>query len=348
MRPPDKAVHTIDVVVDGAWLLPPHLAGISSDEWILLVGAWADVLADAPARTTCPRSLHDAALEAWWSERDGVVDALKREGSPLTHQDLLQVLEQLSGRLVNEALPPNEEVVFTRVATEPEYSHPRLGHQSGDIEHHLAAVALCRRDRARPSSVITSSVSWNRSCDTIAVEAEIGLLISQAIESEPSGDAALIRELLAGVTTISALYGFLNKHPCALCMYPRLAVVAAYVAELGGEARELAFEVGDAFCASLRCMNYERQPGRAATCWRTMAFVAAGRESELQSLQAHPHRQGTGAGARPVSDDVGRVLMRGYLAQKSPNAHRVFWWSGASPEFVGIGGHDSGPPVQAK
>jgi hypothetical protein len=39
--------------------------------------------------------------------------------------------------------------------------------------------------------------------------------------------------------------------------------------------------------------------------------------------------------------------MRGYLANKSPNAHRIFWWTGSEEpiEFVGIAGHDDPPPM---
>jgi hypothetical protein len=115
--------------------------------------------------------------------------------------------------------------------------------------------------------------------------------------------------------------------------------VQAYAGSPGVDLGELRFALAEGFVASLEQMHYAADHGRARTCWRTMALIAAGKAGELSGLDAHAVRSTKGAAAEPVTDGGGRTLMRGSLAT-SANAHRLHWWSGDTPEFVSVAGHD--------
>jgi hypothetical protein len=113
-------------------------------------------------------------------------------------------------------------------------------------------------------------------------------------------------------------------------------------ASLGHDPDDLLFSISSGFGATLAAMGYDdaSMAGRAASCWRAMSFVASGRAGELASLKAHAHKKS----GKPWRDTEGRTLYRGALFM-GPNAHRLFWWSGEHPEFVGVAGHDDAPPL---
>jgi hypothetical protein len=137
----------------------------------------------------------------------------------------------------------------------------------------------------------------------------------------------------------------LRESPLTLIAYPQYGVDAMAERVFRGQAFQLSYAISDTFVASLEAKTYGSSPGRLAACFRAMAFIAAGRAGALTSLKAHAQHEKEGGGSRPLRDARGRTLYRGYLANNTPNAHRIVWWGGAKPEFVAVLGHDESPPI---
>lgn len=104
--------------------------------------------------------------------------------------------------------------------------------------------------------------------------------------------------------------------------------------------RDLPITFGPHFADSVKQMKYAQGNRRAGALLRAMAKIASGQAAELPG---HRERRGKGANNQALLADDGCVVERSYLAQKSPNAHRLFWVRRPVPHMLNIGGHDSKP-----
>jgi hypothetical protein len=337
----------MQAAIDPVLLLSPAGRLAQVDEWILRVSALAELLADSPLSGSCPEYLQDLAQATWWAQYGEMGDELKSLGSPFTMNELLQVWEQLRGRLAGRALADDRSVLYSDLEVRPKYAPPifAVAEHEAFVDH-LGDLALLRRDDGEPGLVLTVEESWAAAMETIEVTGQIAVLADESgHEKEPTGEAASLRELLIGCTTIEAARQAIANHPWRLVHHPELAIQLAWTVHSGGDVNDLDFRVADGFSETLVRMGYNTpaESAHVASCWRAMAYIAARRAGDLGSLEAHAHKKG-GAGAPPVKDDEGRVLYRGAVFMGS-NAHRLFWWAGDVPEFVGVAGHDDKPPV---
>lgn len=313
--------------------------------WLAELREWQRLLDDGPFTASCPIALSQHALSLWYANRDAIAEALAQQHLPFDHSELLRVLEPFRGRLAASALPNGVDALVDDPMADPAYTPPSLdADQRGCFTAHLADAGVVRHLDGQLSGVITRANSWAEERDATTVNARVPLLsLGQEIIAEVD-DERVVRELLrlwrSPVGALSELAG----HGCALIDHPELAVRAVF-ASLGGDPADLRFRMASAFSTTLRARGYASTAGRTTTCFRTVALIAAGRAAELSGLEAHPHRAGSGGNDPPVRDRKGRLLYRGYLARSSPDAHRLFWWSGEEPEFVGIAGHDDAPPI---
>jgi hypothetical protein len=332
---------------DPVLLFPPTDRLDKVDDWVLSVSGWTELLGHGPVRGSCPEELQNLAYEKWWTRYDEMTAELGQVGSPYRVNDLLLVWEELRGRLDLRVLPAARDALFDHLAVQPAYVAPALGRdQREGFADHLGALALLRRDTRTAALVFTERASWDGPPDAIEFTGEIAIFADDlGHEAEPEGDAARVREFLVGCCTVSAAHEALVERPERLVHHPELAVRISWRVHTGETDEQLDFKVSEGFVDTLLAMSYDREESsaHAASCWRAMAFIAAGRAGDLSSLEAHPHRQGSG-GAPPIRDHHGRTLYRGAVFM-GPNAHRLFWWSGDIPEFVGVAGHDDDPPI---
>ena len=328
---------------DPALLLPPDGAVLTTGTWVIRVREWTDLVSRSGMPIACPSTLHSQALAAWWDERDRVVAALAAEGSPFGHHELTILVEELRGRLSPVALDDGT-VALVSTAASPEYIAPGFRPaQRVTYTEHLAELALARREAGDSAFVLTEERSWSSQVDSIEVRAEIGLYEERGELLGLDEEESVLREQLDGCCAPVDIYRLLLSRPERLVDTPRFAVEAFGRTMLGLEPSEMRFQISDGFVASLYTLSYDREGGRAGTCWRAMSLVASGRAADAVGLNAHPVRRDAGGNADPITDPAGRTLMRGYLAQHSPSAHRLHWWGGPTPEFVSVNRHDDLP-----
>jgi hypothetical protein len=298
------------VGVDPAVLLPP--VGERAAGWVVQLAAWADLIADGPVRASCPRELQEQALGSWWHNHEMITAALRRCGSPLGHHDLVAIVEQLRGRLFHSPLEGSDELLFADARVTPAYVADWLSpRQQDEFREHLAAIAFRREHEQSTGAVLTNEGSW--SCDSrdVEVDGEIELLARAGIEEEPRAEEAAVHGFLPRWHQIREAYLSFTDYPSLLTATPDIAVEATHVASLEGSRSDLSFTIASTFAPSLVAMGYDRLPGRARTCWRTMALIAAGRTAEVSGLEAHPHRGGSGGGQDPIRDEGGTDSVQG-------------------------------------
>jgi hypothetical protein len=332
------------IVVDPALLFPPIDGAVSAADWVLKIRRWERFVTHEAMIASCPANLAARAVASWWEQRDAIVAALRLEGGPLEHGELARVVDEISARLAISALASGDEALFTSVSASPDYVAAAFtSAERYQFREHLGDLALQRRAHQCGAVVATEQRSWaDDASSSIVVEGELALWVAGGLEQQLDANSSSIREHLRACCEPADIFASLLQHPVELLAHPRLAVEAYAASELGVDPRAMRFRFGSGFVASLQAMHYEHEPGRASACWRTMALVASGRVSG-GGLNAHRVLQGAGAGARPVKDDSGRVLMRGYLANNSPAAGRIHWWSGEEPEFESVGPEDDIP-----
>jgi hypothetical protein len=331
--------------LDPALLFPPKLPDISAGDWIIKTREWTEIAAGGVVTASCPRALHEKALGVWYEQREAMIANLVAEGSPFSHHEMVVVLEELRGRLAPKALADHDEVALASLELQPAYAPPRLASEEVEIfEEHLGGLALLRKEMNCVAMTLTERASWRDDPNEIRIEGEIDLYIAGGIEQYLGEERTGFVEHITGCCSLSDACEALMANAGKLSDYPRIAVEAAARVR-GIDPSHLGFRIGQGFVGSVRRMNYPREDGRARTCWRAMASVAAGLVAEMSALNAHPQRIDEGPQSDRVTDASGRTLMRGHLALGSPNAHRLYWWNGTTPEFVGVAGHDDPPPL---
>lgn len=327
--------------VDPALLFPPEAPDGS---WVKRTSEWAKIAGHGCLAMSCPSLLHECALASWWEGRARLTAQLAKQGSPLAHQDLVLVVEELRGRLMPSSTVAGAEPLLASVQLTPAYEPEVLdAARRTEFETHLGEVAYVRGQTREIAMVFTSTPSWSSDPSDIEVEAEVEIVMIADTPEEVDVENRGLREHLVGCCAPADVFKALLGRAGELVPYPRLAV-QAYAGSPGVDLGEVRFALAEGFVASLQQMQYAADHGRARTCWRTMALIAAGKTGELGGLDAHAVRTSKGAAADPVTDGSGRTLMRGSLAT-SANAHRLHWWSGDTPEFVSVSGHDDPLPL---
>ncbi|MEA2358222.1 MAG: hypothetical protein QOI62_1482 [Solirubrobacteraceae bacterium] len=278
-----------------------------------------------------------------WSDYQAISAWLHASGSPLGVEDLVRVLEAVRGRLAVDPLPAGHDVLLDAVDVTPNYVPSELGADlRGLFVEHLGLVGYRRLVDRLPAGVVTATSSWTGAGE-IAVEAEIQMRSTpNEPDHEPRGDDRFLRELLFAWVAPKELFELLAEYPCSLMGHLAVGVRAIWQGGMGEDPRELSFRLGPRLGSSIDAMNYSREPRRAKACLRTMAMIAGGRQADVPG---HRERAGAGGNNRVITDNTGRTLHRSYLAQSSPNAHRLFWWDGPEPEFINVGGHDAAPMI---
>lgn len=333
-------------VLDPVLLLPPELADTPARDWVIQTREWTEIASAGSVVTmSCPRTLHEKALGTWFEQREALIAGLAAEGSPFQHYELVIILEDLRGRLAPNALADHGEVALGSLEIQPAYVPTRLAaDEVGVFEERLGELAMLSGETHSPAMALTEPSSWAGEPGKIQVRGEVALFVTGDVERDLVDESSEFVEEVIGCCSLSDVCNELLSHAGKLAEHPKMAVEAAARVR-GIDSSQLQFTIGDGFVGSVIRMNYAREDGRARTCWRAMASIAAGRVAEVTALNAHPQRINEGPGAEPVTDVAGRTLMRGHLALGSPNAHRLYWWNGATPEFVGVAGHDDPPPI---
>jgi hypothetical protein len=332
-------------VLDPGLLFPPPNIGENVARWVEMITRWTGLIRDGPVRLATPPVLGTLAAQAWWSRRDQVLEELAASDSPLEHFELVRLMEECRGRLVEHLYPEHELIVVAEASSTPAYVASEFSDDEVAMMLDVIAETACVRSyTSEATCVVTRAESWSESpVGSILVEASAAEKFTAMADTVV--EIGTVREFLTSCTSWEEICGWLMEHPETLVPYADLAVRAAHVALASGDEAELTFDVADGFGATVQRLGYGGQPGRARSCWRAMALVASGSQASTQSLQAHTHKTGSGGDAPPVTDSNGRQLWRGYLALNSPDAHRLFWWGGPRPEFLGVAGHDDPPPL---
>jgi hypothetical protein len=330
------------IAVDPVLLQPPAQDPLT---WLAELKSWQKLLDEGPFTASCPIELSQQALSLWYQHRETFTDLCTRTGCALTPDDFIRVLDPFRGRLADTAFPSGVDALLDSPAVEPSYCPAELDQPDLSlVVHHLAQAAARRHLEGKLTSVMTRPSSWEDDRTEAAVTAEMPLL-SIDDDDDPTVEERSIRELLPLWRTESRALNVLAEHCESLIDHPQLAVRAMFATLAAEGTPTPGFSIGPNFSTSLHAMGYHHASGRATTCFRAMALIAAGRTAELSGLEAHPQRTGPNGNDPYRRDDAGRMLYRGYLANKSPGAHRLFWWSGEEPEFVGIAYHDDEPPL---
>jgi hypothetical protein len=324
-------------------VIDPELLGLPDDflDWVAKFETWESLLADSPLAASCPA---ESRREAYgqWCDYPTISAKLAAQDCPLSVHDLLRVLDAVLGRLRDDPLPNGYDVLFGRVDCIPSYapagaSRSRLS----DVIEHLGRAAVCRAHTKNDVGVLTRESSWSSRSETIAIDGTIVLRqVGDNEPEDPTPDDGAFRELLHVWTDAEGLLKTLAQRPCTLLSHPSFAVRAHAVGMMGCDDGEVSITFGPAFADSVAKLNYVRDERRAAALLRTMTMLALGRAAEVPG---HRERKGSGANNAVVEDREGFEIERSYLAQKSPNAHRLFWVRRPVPHILNVGGHESRP-----
>jgi hypothetical protein len=206
---------------------------------------------------------------------------------------------------------------------------------------HLGRAAVRRGDAGEDVGVLTRDSSWLQKGDTIEVEGAIALRqIGPGNVAEPAAKDAAVRELLQLWPDQRSVLSALAQQPSALMTHLTCGMHAYLVGIMGEDDIELPMTFGPQFARSLDSLRYSRDKRRAGALLRVLAMIASGRACELAG---HRERVGAGASNPIVCDAEGYEVQRTYLAQNSPNAHRLFWVKRPVPHALNVGGHDARP-----
>lgn len=307
--------------------------------WLARVEAFSDLVAEPAIAGSVPPS-GAAVIHEAFADWDALNQRLARAGLNLRADELLRVVDPFLGRLARSPLERHEAVV-SAVGTAPSYTAAVAPATASEWHDHLGCLAVQMALSSQPAATVSRSSNWSHESAHIEVEASVDLLLDASEEEDDQFAQTGVREYLTRVETVTDVYALLCEHPEALIAYPSLGAVATWYGKLQKVDPIGDFRLGPSFERSLRQMNYTRDSRRASACLRAMAIVAGGRGG---SLPGHAERDGAG-GNNPVLRKAGHVVQRTYLAQNSPDAHRMFWLDAPVPVFLNVGGHDSAPEI---
>jgi hypothetical protein len=312
------------------------------DIWLQRVADLGDLVAEDAIVGSTPLAAKHALL-ADLADWDAVSEMLDNARVGIRPDELFRIIDPLTGRLAATPLQ-HGEAALSDITLSPSYRRPPSnGEVAQRWEEHLALLALERTLRGRPIAVLSGEKLWDTPCDRIEIEGTLDLLLDGNGDlDEQMSEGERVREFAKRLSCVNDLFTHLASEPCLLIEYPRFGASVIWRERLGCQQSLAPFEIGPGLLASIRMMNYLHEPRRATACLRAMALIAGG---QRDVLSGHAERDGAGAGNATLRDPEGHLVHRTYLAQNSPNAHRLFWVNAQPPRFLNVGGHDSRPAL---
>lgn len=283
-------------------------------------------------------------LMAAFADWEAISNVLAAADLNLRPDELLRVIDPLSGRLRQTPLTEGEAAI-SEVALSPHYIadvEPVIGLA---WREHLGLLAVERQLTQRMIATLSRSSSWADEADHIEINAALEVVLNAHGDvDERLAEGEELHEFASRHSDIDALLEHLGEQPAFLIRFPKFGVRTTWRSKLGGTTPLPDFEISTNFVQSVVAMNYMNEPRRAAACLRAMALIVADRRD---AVAGHPERRGAGANNPVVRDGRGYAVQRTYLAQHSPNAHRMFWIDAPTPHFLNVGGHEASPTLKA-
>lgn len=302
-------------------------------EWGARLDQISSLLDSSPLSGSCPKTLADAAMAHLFEEEH------KEHSGFLTVGDLIRVLHEITGRLSDDVVTPEGTAMIDDVALDPPYVALKANSEALSVfEAHLGSAAWAKATSEPLVIVLSPSSSWARVEEAIRVDGQV-ILQDHPLYGERETDET-VHAFLPRVDSPDGILLHLSHHPCALLEHLQLGVRAVWCTKFGGSPNDLSFEIGPDFADSLRRLDYARDQRYAGACLRTMALVGAGK---AENVPGHAERVGDGPNDAVQEDSRGFPIQRGYLAQKTSDAHRIWWARSPVPRFLGVGRHDDKP-----
>ena len=322
----------MQLVLDPALLGPPVSGGVAA--WVRQIQEVGELVGEQGLEATSAKAPRDEMLALWYAT-EGI-----QEG--LAGFELARMAEEVSAR-VRGAVPSLRPPLIDDVLVSPAYVDQRMSASGLEkFKDHLAEAACSRRDGEDQLGVLGPHSSWEEPMSHVLVEGQVVAredpvdgLVDEAAENQA------VREFLERVTTVKDVYSQCCKCPCALIKEPELGIKAFWMTEFSGQPDELRFTVGPEFSASVAAMNYHHLAPGAKKCLWVMTLIAAGRANELEG---HEERTGKGGNNQTLRVD-GDPVMRAYISNRTPDAHRIFWIRREKPVFLNVTGHDGRPAL---
>lgn len=313
------------------------------DAWSGEVETWEALLDASPFSASWPQKAREAVY-GHWANYDWIVTALRNQDSALGYPDVIRLLELLVSRLDLDPLPAGYDAIVDDPGCSPAYEPDVFDEDvHAAMTAFLARVGLRRHLTGEPVGFVTQSESGTVEHAAVVIEGSIALLEEPDRDVDtPDVRAAALREHLRVLLSPRDVMEALAERPCALLAHLPFGVRVHRVGAMGLEDEDLQITLGPHFLESIARMNYRRDERRARALLRVMALIASG---QAAYVPGHRERAGSGPNNRIVVDAEGFEVERTYLAQRSPNAHRLFWSRRPTPHFLNVGGHDAGPSL---
>jgi hypothetical protein len=323
----------VQFVIDPAVLGPPLDSDIAG--WLQQIHELSALVEEQGIVATSAKLPRDQMVARWWSDWE------TQHG--LAGFELARMAEEVSARIHGEAPSPQHPPLLDNVSLNPPYRENRIPDDGKkDLEVHFAEAACASRDGADQLGVLGPDQSWGDLGKHVLVQGEVLARedpLEGLLEEEP--DDMDLREFLRRSTIVHQIYSQCCERPCSLMKHLRLGVRAFWLVKFAGNPNDLEFTIGPNFEASLNAMNYPHLVANARKCLRVMALIAAGRGDELEG---HEERTGKG-GNNEVLRVNGDPVMRAYISNRTPNAHRLFWIRKDTPVLLNVTGHDGEPAI---
>jgi hypothetical protein len=325
----------VNVVVDPVVILPPEPEGEVA--WLEVVSGVDSLLAEGVVTGLCPNALRDAALATWF---DGPAPDT---GSGLPRLDLLRIASEMAGRLAGEFDQPLGEVLLDDVTLSPTYAPREFPEEhAAEFAEFIGYAACAKQDGVDLVMLVGPAASWTGEATSIEVRASILYRDSGDGDDQDKDGLGVVHACLTRTGTSTGILADLCEYPCRLIEHLEVGVRAFWVGTVNGDPEQVEFKIAADFENSLRQLGYQTNPRYAAACLRVMALIAGGRS---QDVAGHPERDGAGGNNPTLTDAAGNTVHRSYLAQNSPNAHRLFWIRTQPPIFLNVTGHEGRPRI---
>ncbi len=317
----------MQLVVDPIWLSPPGQG--EGTQWLRRIKPLQEIVDSGSVKVSCPKSLRDQMVARWF------------EGG--SYNDLVRTLNELEGRLVEAVELDEGPALLDHANADPDYTWSELDDsQRETFIEHLAEAALARDEGQAHLGVLSPVENWSEPKEEVRIEAVVlERETSKGYLVEPNDEAASLRHFLTRSESIAAVFSVCSKEACALIRKPEFGIMAYFAGSLGGDAKDLRFEIGPAFLASIDGLGIDRVPSDARTLLRTMALIASGKGDQVEG---HEERIQAGAGSKTVCHGEHPVI-RSYVTNHTPNAMRLFWVRKDRPLFLNVTGHDGSPAL---
>lgn len=320
-------------VFDPALLGPPEDG--DARKWIEQIQKLAALVDQRGLTATSPKVPRDQVIASWWSNWE------TKEG--LAGFELARMAEEVSARLSQEVPSPRSAPLLDEVSIAPVYTSASIsGDGVKDLEVHFAEAACAGRDGADQLGVLSPDECWAEPAEHILVEGEVLARHDPDEELvEDEREESAVREFMKRSREVHDLYSQCYELPCALIQHLELGIRATYLVGFNGDPDGLKFQLAPSLRSSLKDMNYRHLAGNARRCLRLMTLIAAGRGHELQG---HEERVGKGPNDEILRVD-GDPVIRTYIANHTPNAHRLFWIRRPTPVLLNVTGHEGRPAI---